>query len=78
LEKLKVLIVGGGNVALEKLNAVLSNNPETDITVVAPEIISEIIRIASQNENIKIKNRVFFPGDLFHLKKPPASQVVMS
>lgn len=66
LEKLKVLIVGGGNVAFEKLSAVLSNSPETDVTVVAPEIISEIFQIASQNENIKIKNRVFFPGDLFN------------
>ncbi len=66
LEKLKVLIVGGGNVALEKLNAVLANSPETYVTVVAPEIISEIIQMASQNENIKIKNRIFFPGDLFN------------
>lgn len=66
LEKLKVLIVGGGNVALEKLNAVLANSPETDVTIVAPEIISEIFRIASESNNVKIKTRVFFPGDLFN------------
>lgn len=66
LEKLKVLIVGGGNVALEKLSAVLSNSPETDVTVVAPEVIPEIFQLALQNENIKIKDRVFFPGDLYN------------
>ncbi|MBI3501454.1 MAG: TSUP family transporter [Bacteroidetes bacterium] len=66
LEKLKVLIVGGGNVALEKLNAVLANSPETNITIVAPEIINEIFKISYENENVKIKQRVFFPGDLFN------------
>lgn len=66
LEKLKVLIVGGGNVALEKLNAVLANSPKTDVTLVAPEITEEIFRIASENNNVKLKKRTFFPGDLFN------------
>lgn len=66
LEKLKVLIVGGGKVAAEKLQAVLSNSPETDVTLVAPEIISEISLISSLHHNVKLKNRVFFPGDLFN------------
>src|ERR1051326_7370032 len=66
LEKLKVLIVGGGNVALEKLNAVLANSPETDVTIVAAEIIEAIFQIASENINVKLKKRVFFPGDLYN------------
>jgi len=66
LEKLKVLIVGGGHVALEKLKAVLANSPETNITIVAPDIIPEIFQIVSGSENIKIKQRIFFPGDLFN------------
>lgn len=65
LEKLKVLVVGGGNVALEKVNAVLSNSPETEITLVAPDILEEIAEIAAENPNIKLKTRSFFPGDLF-------------
>ncbi|MFI5163975.1 MAG: bifunctional precorrin-2 dehydrogenase/sirohydrochlorin ferrochelatase [Bacteroidia bacterium] len=65
LEKLKVLIVGGGNVALEKLNAILNNSPGTDLTLVAPAILPEIAQLASQHPNIKLKARVFFPGDLF-------------
>jgi hypothetical protein len=66
LEKLKVLIIGGGNVALEKLNAILENSPETEITIVAPEILSAIEQFAAQQPNVKIKKKVFFPGDLFN------------
>ena len=35
LEELSVLIVGGGNVGLEKLHAVLQNSPATKIRLVA-------------------------------------------
>ena len=66
LEKLKVLIVGGGNVALEKIHAVLGNSPGTEITLVAPEIHPEIRQISAGNPNIKLKERPFFPGDLFN------------
>ena len=65
LENLKVLVVGGGNVALEKVNSLLGNSPETEITLVAPEILPEIERIAFENPNVKLKRRVFFAGDLF-------------
>ena len=34
LETLRLLIIGGGNVALEKLNAVIANSPATNIHVV--------------------------------------------
>ncbi|MGZ5246996.1 MAG: NAD(P)-dependent oxidoreductase [Flavitalea sp.] len=34
LEKLQVLVVGGGYVALEKLTAILQNAPETKVTVI--------------------------------------------
>lgn len=65
LEKLKVLVVGGGNVALEKVNAVLSNSPETEVVLVAPEILPGIWEISAGNPNVKLKERSFFPGDLF-------------
>jgi siroheme synthase-like protein len=65
LEKLKVLIVGGGNVAFEKINALIGNSPETEITLIAPEILQEIRQLAAVHLNIKLKERSFFPGDLF-------------
>ncbi|HEY1053576.1 MAG TPA: NAD(P)-dependent oxidoreductase, partial [Emticicia sp.] len=42
LEELHTLVVGGGNVGLEKLEAVLRNSPKAKITLVAPEIKDEI------------------------------------
>ena len=66
LENLKLLVVGGGNIALEKINAVLRNSPQTEITVVAPEILPEIEQIAFYNSNVKLKIRAFYSGDLFN------------
>lgn len=36
LEQLNTLLVGAGNVGLEKLHSLLSNSPEAKITIVAP------------------------------------------
>ncbi len=44
-----LLIVGGGYVGLEKLEAVLKNSPGTRITLVAPEISAEIQTLAGKH-----------------------------
>ncbi|HRP33115.1 MAG TPA: TSUP family transporter [Agriterribacter sp.] len=54
LEQLKLLLVGAGNVALEKLHAVLQNSPATQITVVAPSIKEEINKLAEKHPGITI------------------------
>jgi siroheme synthase-like protein len=64
LENLRVLIVGGGKVALEKLNTVLANSPQTRVTLVAPDICQEILNIASKNHSIEVRQRNFLPEDL--------------
>lgn len=46
LEQMNLLIVGGGYIGLEKLEAVLKNSPKTCITLVAPEISNEIKELA--------------------------------
>ena len=43
---LKFLIVGGGNVGLEKLEALIKNSPEAKVTLVAPLIKDEIVELA--------------------------------
>lgn len=59
LENKRVLIVGGGNIALEKLNAVVSNSPQAKIKIVSPEFLSEIEESAKSNSNIEtIKRKV--------------------
>ncbi|WP_428667818.1 precorrin-2 dehydrogenase/sirohydrochlorin ferrochelatase family protein [Runella sp.] len=54
LEQLKVLIVGGGYVGLEKLTAVLANAPQTHVTLVAPEISTEVYALARQHPNVEL------------------------
>src|SRR4051812_24982242 len=66
LENLRVLVVGGGPVALEKINSILSNSPETEVNLIAPEILEEINQIARTSPNVKLKQRAFFPGDLYN------------
>jgi siroheme synthase-like protein len=64
LEHLRLLIVGAGNIGLEKLNTVLQNSPATKITIVAIEIKEEIKKIASENANINLLERAFVTADL--------------
>lgn len=66
LEKLRLLIVGGGNVALEKANAVLSNSPATEVTLVAPEIHQELVDMSKASLNFTLRQRVYETDDLEH------------
>jgi siroheme synthase-like protein len=64
LEELKLLIVGGGNIGLEKLQTVLQNSPSTPITLVAPDIIPAIRELAEQHPNIRLLERPYHQHDL--------------
>jgi siroheme synthase-like protein len=64
LENLSVLIVGGGKIGLEKLSAILSNSPETNIKLVSITISEEIKKLAANHPNIELKERVFLPVDV--------------
>ena len=64
LENLSVLIVGGGKIGLEKLSAILSNSPETDIKIVSITISEEVRNLAANYPNIELKERVFLPLDV--------------
>jgi siroheme synthase-like protein len=64
LEEMKVVIVGGGNVGLEKLNAVLLNSPATDVTLISIAINEEIKQLAAQQPNLTIHERAFVLTDV--------------
>lgn len=64
LENLHTLLVGGGNVGLEKLTALLKNSPEAKVTIVADYICEEIAGMTLNNPNIKLLMRKFFISDL--------------
>ena len=55
LENLRLLIVGGGNVALEKLHAVLYNSPATAIRLVSVTVNQEIRELAGSFEEVMQK-----------------------
>ena len=63
LEHLKLLIIGGGNVALEKLQAVIQNSPATSIRLVSLTILEKIYEIAKENSNITIEQRAYSIND---------------
>lgn len=63
-DDLHLLIVGGGYVGLEKIEAVLGNSPEAKITLIAPEIRDEIREIAAQNPHVIPLQRTFEDFDL--------------
>lgn len=64
LEDLSVLIVGGGNVALEKLMAILHNSPATAIRLVAIEMNDAIRKAAQHHTNIQLIQRPYKTDDL--------------
>ena len=63
LEKLSLLIIGGGNVALEKLNAVLNNSPQTRIRLIGIHISEAIKQIAEERSNIELIERPYTIDD---------------
>ncbi len=64
LDKLNVLLVGAGNVGLEKLNSLLSNSPDANITVIAPVIKEEIRDLVAKHSYCIIEQREFETTDL--------------
>ncbi len=64
LDQLETLVVGAGNVGLEKLQSLLSNSPGAKITIVAPEIKDEIRRLVSEHSSCRIVQRSFHEADL--------------
>lgn len=59
LERLSLLIIGGGKIALEKLESILGNSPNTFIKLVAKEIIPEIRSLQSRFPNLTLYERAY-------------------
>ncbi|MDE3252779.1 MAG: NAD(P)-dependent oxidoreductase, partial [Bacteroidota bacterium] len=59
LEQLSVLLVGGGNVAWEKLNAILVNAPATRIRLVAKEIDDRIHALATGYPHLLLEQKSY-------------------
>lgn len=64
LNNLRVLLVGGGHVALEKLAALLGNSPHVKVTVVAREISEEVRSFVAAHRSVRLYERAFEAADL--------------
>ena len=64
MEQLRLLIVGGGAVGAEKLNAVLQNSPATAIKLVAIDISPAVYSFAEKHDNIQLFDRPYQSEDL--------------
>lgn len=62
-EKLDTLLVGGGYVAMEKLQAIFSNCPTANVQIVGREISAEIKEFAGKR-SILVEERAFEENDL--------------
>jgi precorrin-2 dehydrogenase/sirohydrochlorin ferrochelatase len=65
LENLETLIVGGGNVGLEKLTAILKNSPTARITLIGRTISQAIRDLASMHTTVRLFERNFKLWDLW-------------
>ena len=64
LEHLRLLIIGAGNVGLEKLQAVIQNSPSTNIRIVSVKVHEKIFEIAAAHPNIIIEQKPYSIIDL--------------
>lgn len=64
LEKLCLLIIGGGHTTLEKLRLILHNSPASMVQVVASAIDSEVHDLAEQYPNVALVKRDYVIDDI--------------
>ena len=58
-EHLRFLIVGGGNVGLEKVLTLIKQNPSVNLKVIAKDFKQELIDVFTQHPTIKNENHAF-------------------
>jgi precorrin-2 dehydrogenase/sirohydrochlorin ferrochelatase len=59
LQQLNVLIVGGGNVGLEKLSFMLKSSPNANVEVVAPKFLPELEVLVEKHPSVKLTKAKF-------------------
>lgn len=64
LEDMRLLIIGGGHIAAEKLTAVLNNSPDTQIKIIAKKFNEHIKQTAESHPNIQLYQKSYEQSDL--------------
>ncbi|SDS86053.1 hypothetical protein SAMN05216490_1965 [Mucilaginibacter mallensis] len=64
LNELHTVLIGAGNVGLEKLTAILNNSPLARVTVIAKTFVPEIHTLAGEFDDLTIIQKTFAETDL--------------
>lgn len=64
IDQLNILIIGGGNVGLEKLQGLLKNDAGASVRLIAKNIKQEIIELADAHPSVHLIKRAFETQDL--------------
>ncbi|MBS1522994.1 MAG: TSUP family transporter [Bacteroidetes bacterium] len=64
LNNLHTVLIGAGNVGLEKLTALLGNSPKAKVTIIAKEFVPGVHALAGEYEGISITQKAFVDTDL--------------
>ncbi len=64
LNDLHTVLIGAGNVGLEKLTAIVTNSPFARVTVIANEFLPEVHSLASTYKGVKVIQKSFTDTDL--------------
>ena len=64
LNNLHTVLVGAGNVGLEKLTAIMGNSPQARVTVIAKAFSPEVHAFSAEYEKVKVIQKEFIDTDL--------------
>jgi len=64
LNNLHTVLIGAGNVGLEKLAAILGNSPQARVTVIAKVFLPEVHTLAAEYEGVTVIQKAFLDTDL--------------
>ncbi|OMP30545.1 bifunctional precorrin-2 dehydrogenase/sirohydrochlorin ferrochelatase [Mangrovimonas sp. DI 80] len=64
VHQLNVLIVGGGNVGLEKLSFMLKSSPRANVEVVSITFHEDLIALANKHPSVKLTQKAYDISDL--------------
>lgn len=64
LNELHTVLIGAGNVGLEKLTAILNNSNGATVTVIAKEVLPEVYQLSDNFPGVNIRQKSFEDTDL--------------
>lgn len=64
LNELHTVLIGAGNVGLEKLTAILNNSNSAKVTVIARDVLPEIYSLSESFSGVNVHEKLFEPTDL--------------